>query len=70
MSISFLEVSLKDVFVAGQTYVALSRARSIEGLKVCNYRNSTVKIDEKVVYFYKCMEEEEERRRGHVGMYL
>merc|ERR1719229_909617 len=34
MSIDFLEVDLRNVFEPGQAYVALSRARTFEGLRV------------------------------------
>jgi len=52
MSIDFLEVDLRNVFEAGQAYVALSRARTIEGLRVLSYDARKFWTSPKVAAFY------------------
>jgi ATP-dependent DNA helicase PIF1 len=52
MTIEFLEVNISKVFEKGQAYVALSRARSLEGLKVVNFDRNRCFCEEKVVQFY------------------
>ena len=34
MTLDYVKVHLKDIFAEGQVYVALSRARSLEGLQI------------------------------------
>lgn len=34
MTLDYVIVNLKDIFAEGQVYVALSRARSMEGLQI------------------------------------
>jgi len=41
------------VFECGQTYVALSRVRSFEGLRLTAFDHNKIKIDKRVVDFYK-----------------
>lgn len=53
MSIDFLEVDLKSVFEAGQAYVALSRARTLEGLRVLSFDTRKFWTSAKVVEFYR-----------------
>merc|ERR1712217_573116 len=53
MSIDYLEVDLKNVFEAGQAYVALSRARTLDGLRVLSYDPRKFWTSAKVVEFYK-----------------
>ena len=52
MSIDFLEVDLRNVFEAGQAYVALSRARTLEGLQVLSFDPGKFWTSPKVVEFY------------------
>jgi len=52
MSIDFLEVDLANVFERGQAYVALSRARTLEGLRVISFDARRFWTDQKVVDFY------------------
>jgi ATP-dependent DNA helicase PIF1 len=42
-----------DVFGIGQTYVALSRVRSLDGLFLTSYDPSKIKVSRKVVDFYR-----------------
>lgn len=44
-------VDLKNIFECSQTYVALSRCTSLEGLQVKNFDRSKVKVDKKVIAF-------------------
>jgi len=53
MSIDFLEVDLRHVFEAGQAYVALSRARTLEGLRVLSFDPRRFWTSPKVLDFYK-----------------
>jgi ATP-dependent DNA helicase PIF1 len=51
-----LKINLGKVFERGQSYVALSRATSTEGLQVVNFSPEKVKVDERVVEFYRKLE--------------
>lgn len=53
MSIDFLEVNLSQVFEAGQAYVALSRARTLEGLRVVSFDPGRFWTNPTVVQFYE-----------------
>eukprot|EP00929_Paragymnodinium_shiwhaense_P041516 TRINITY_DN21553_c0_g1_i1.p1 TRINITY_DN21553_c0_g1~~TRINITY_DN21553_c0_g1_i1.p1 ORF type:complete len:641 (-),score=158.75 TRINITY_DN21553_c0_g1_i1:9-1931(-) len=53
MSIDFLEVDLAKVFEAGQAYVALSRARTLEGLRVLTFDPSRFWTEPRVAKFYE-----------------
>jgi ATP-dependent DNA helicase PIF1 len=44
------------VFETGQTYVALSRVRSLEGLYLTEFSLSGIKVNKRVVEFYKSFE--------------
>jgi hypothetical protein len=52
MTISSLEVSLDGVFEYGQAYVALSRAVSLDRLRVTGLRREVVKAHPRVIEFY------------------
>ena len=51
MSIDKLKVAVGDAFAPGQTYVALSRAKSKEGLEISTWKDSCVKFDQRAVDF-------------------
>ena len=53
-SIEFAEIDIGEkVFAAGQTYVALSRVTSLEGLFLRNFDYSKIKVNGKVEQFYE-----------------
>lgn len=52
MSIDYLEVNLGNCFAEGMAYVALSRARTYEGLRVTNWNPRAVKCNAKAFNFY------------------
>lgn len=49
MSLDAAEVDLSKAFVYGQGYVALSRVRSLEGLKVIGMHPNALQVDPKIV---------------------
>lgn len=55
-TIQRLKVDLKRTFEAGQVYVALSRAVSMESLQVLNFNPKKIRANEKVKEFYSTLE--------------
>lgn len=52
MSLDCVEITLGRVFASGQAYVALSRARSLQGLRVLDFDPMVVRCDSRVLHFY------------------
>lgn len=55
-TIQRLKVDLRNIFEAGQVYVALSRAVSKNCLQVLNFNPNRIRANEKVKLFYKQLE--------------
>lgn len=56
MSIDLLDVDLTRIFTLGQVYVALSRARTLEGLRIKGFRAEDVKCHLLVKQFYASLQ--------------
>lgn len=52
-TLDFAEIDLSNVFTYGQAYVALSRVRNKEGLKILNVNFDTIRAHPKAIKFYK-----------------
>lgn len=63
MSLDCVEISLGRVFASGQAYVALSRARSLQGLRVLDFDPMVVRCDPRVLRFYATL-----RQGGGLGL--
>ncbi len=55
-----LDLSAESIFLPHQGYVALSRARSLEGVYLKNFDRHSIYLDERVVKFYRSLTAEDE----------
>lgn len=53
MTLDFAEVDPRGIFMEGQLYVALSRVRSLEGLRLLGWHNKYVKANKEALDFYQ-----------------
>ena len=51
MTIDRVETKLSSVFEFGQTYVALSRCTSLDGLRLIGFDKNKIKANQKVIIF-------------------
>lgn len=58
MSLDYLQVDLTRCFAEGMAYVALSRARTYEGLRIVNWRKSIIKCNKDAFNFYMNLKNE------------
>ena len=52
ITLDYIDVDLSNCFVPGQAYVALSRAKTLEGLKLRGWNEKAVFADKNVLQFY------------------
>ena len=53
MTLDCVEISLERAFERGQAYVALSRAKSLNSLRVKGFNSSCVQVDPEVLDYYR-----------------
>lgn len=75
MTIENIETDISNCWDAGQAYVALSRATSLEGLRLLGYRRERIKADAHVLAYYDAMaakqpQEEPRSKRAAVDIVL
>lgn len=70
MTLDCVEISLSRVFECGQAYVALSRARSFEGLRVVDFDAKAVTANLYVLQFYARMKKERALQKSCMDDFL
>jgi len=53
LTLDVAEIDFKGIFSAGQAYVALSRVRSLEGLRLRNWNRDCVSANQEALEFYR-----------------
>eukprot|EP00798_Chlamydomonas_sp_ICE-L_P021499 gene21499-28480_t len=57
LTLDLVVVSLRGMFADGQAYVALSRAKSLEGLQIVSAEQGCVKTNQTVLAFYRALQQ-------------
>ena len=57
-TLDFVVCDLKGCFTTGQAYVALSRAKTMQGLQIRNFDSSVVRTDQLIEEFYKALDDD------------
>ncbi|XP_069795057.1 ATP-dependent DNA helicase PIF1 [Narcine bancroftii] len=70
MTLDCVEISLSRVFESGQAYVALSRARSLEGLRVMDFDSKIVHANHDVLRFYNRLKKERMTMQSSLDGYV
>lgn len=70
MSLDYVEIDLKNAFDYGQVYVALSRAKSLERMKVLNFNKHLVKASQEVLDFYKNIRTQPESKKRKLEQFF
>jgi len=52
LTLDYIDIDLNNCFAPGQAYVALSRAKTLEGLRLRAWNKASIKADNKVKIFY------------------
>jgi len=52
LTLDYIDIDLTNCFAPGQAYVALSRAKTLEGLRLRGWSTNSIKADPRVVKFY------------------
>ena len=69
MTLDCVEIWLSRVFECGQSYVALSRAKCLEGLRVLDFEKSCVKANSDVLKFYHKLDLHKRMMQTNIGDY-
>jgi len=52
-SLDRAEISLRGIFESGQAYVALSRVKTLKGLKLIGFNSTVVKVNDRVLSWWR-----------------